>query len=135
MSAEDPTNRREHYRIWTPRLAAEATSLRNGRARRLRVRVVDLSGGGALIVAGEPLNADGLLRLHLPPGRGLSRFDATARIVRLRDRAGAWQAALSFTGLSEAQRDLIVRRVFFEELRHVWRESRRCGLVPEDVSG
>ncbi len=125
----DETNRREHYRIWTPRLDAEATSLLGGRARRFRVRVVDLCGGGALIVAGEPLAPAGLVRLHLPPGRGLSRFDATARIVRLRDAAGAWQAALSFTGLSEAQRDLIVRRVFHEELRHAWREGRRRALA------
>ena len=122
MMANDGANRREHYRIWTPRLDAEATGLLGGRARRFRVRVIDLSGGGALIAAETPLAPAGLVRLHLPPRRGLGRFDATARIVRLRDAAGACQAALSFTGLSEAQRDLIVRRVFYEELRRAWRE-------------
>lgn len=129
MAAEDEANRRAYYRIWTPRLDAQATSLLGGRARRFRVRVIDLSGGGALVAAEEPpLAAEGLMRLHLPPGRGLGRFDATARIVRLRDAAGVWQAALAFTGLSEAQRDLIVRRVFYEELRRAWRQSRRHDL-------
>ncbi len=128
--ASDEANRREHYRIWTPRLDAEATSLLGGRARRFRVRVVDLSGGGALIVAEQVLATEALLRLHLPPGRGLDRFDATARIVRLRDAAGAWQAALSFTNLTEAQRDLVVRRVFYEELRRAWREQRQQDAAP-----
>ena len=122
---EEDANRREHYRIWTPRLEAQVTGLRAGRARRFPVRVVDLSGGGASIITDQPFAPRETLRVHLPAGRDLARFDATARIIRLIDADGHWQAALEFTGLTEAQRDLIVRRVFHEELRRAWRRSRR----------
>lgn len=122
---ERDANRREHYRIWTPCLEAQVTRLRAGRARRFRVRIVDLSGGGALILADQPFGARETLRVHLPAGRDLDRFDATARIIRLSDAGGRWQAALEFMGLSETERDLIVRRVFHEELRRARRRGRR----------
>jgi c-di-GMP-binding flagellar brake protein YcgR len=88
-------------------------------AARFRVRVMDLSGGGARLLCPRPVTPGDLLSVRLPLLDGHTILDVRARAVWVRTVYKSWQAGVEFLGLTDPQRDLIVRTVFFEEVR--WR--------------
>lgn len=81
----------------------------------LRCRIVNLSAGGALMVAEAELTPDCLVRLTFPPH--LIPLQVTAKVLRSREaslefqRSFPCQAALSFNEMADSSRALIGRYV------------------------
>lgn len=96
---------------------ARATGISEGRASRFIVRLIDLSAGGSLVLSPRPLKAGDAVRLHLPAVPGHDAIDLPGRIVRTELVGKEWRVAVHFATLSDADRDRIVRRVNYEELR------------------
>ena len=88
-------------------------------AARFRVRIMDLSGGGARILCPRPVAGGDLLSIRLPLLDGRVTLDVKARAVWTRNVYKSWQTGIEFVGLTDPQRDQIVRTVFLEEVR--WR--------------
>ena len=110
-------NRRAYYRVSLRLAEARLTGICEGRASRFVVRVVDLSGGGSLVLSPRALTVGDAVRLHLPPADGFRGQDLPGRVVRIEQIGKNWHIAMQFTSLSEAARDQVIRRVNFEELR------------------
>jgi hypothetical protein len=112
-----PGNRRAYYRVPMRRLEARATGISQGRASRFVVRVMDLSGGGALLYSTHAIDQGAVLRLHLPGSEVHAPLDLPAQVVRVERLRTGWKAGIQFTALADSVRDIIVRRVNHEELR------------------
>jgi c-di-GMP-binding flagellar brake protein YcgR len=110
-------DRRAFHRVSMRLLPARATSVHANRARLFSVRLVDLSGGGALIVSSEPLVSGAPIQIYIPPTFGTERIDVTAEVVRVLTGAKGWRAGIAFADLPERLRDRIIRRVMLEEMR------------------
>lgn len=111
------SNQRSFHRVPTQLQETHATAFSAGRAVRFRVRVVDLSGGGARVMSPQALAAGDLLSLRLPLPDGSDSLELRSRVMWVRPIRRSWQAGLQFTELSNRQRDQIVRAVFMAEIR------------------
>jgi len=110
-------NRRSFFRVSMRLAEARATGISEGRASRFIIRLIDLSAGGSLILSPRSLKVSDAVRLHLPSAPGHDAIDLPGRIVRTELIGKEWRVAVQFTSLSDADRDRIVRRVMYEELR------------------
>lgn len=113
---------RGFFRVPTRLVEAYAGHATSGRAARFRIRIVDLGGGGARIVSPRQISTTDTLTLRLPLLRGQQEREVRGEAIWVRRLDEAWQVGIHFVGLSESDRDLVVRSVFLEELR--WREDR-----------
>jgi c-di-GMP-binding flagellar brake protein YcgR len=111
------TDRRQFHRVSMRLLPARATSIYSNRARLFGVRLVDLSGGGALIVSSEPLAAGTPIQIYIPATFGMERIDLPASVIRVSPGSKAWRAGVAFADLPERLLDRVIRRVMLEELR------------------
>lgn len=110
-------DRRAFHRVSMRLLPVRATSIYANRARLFGVRLVDLSGGGALIVSPEPLASGTPIQIYIPATFGAERIDVPAEVVRVLEGAKGWRAGVAFADLPERLLDRIIRRVMLEELR------------------
>ncbi len=111
------SNRRAFYRVSLRMAEARLTGICDGRASRFVIRMIDLSGGGALIWSPRELRLGDAVRLHLPAADVFPAQDLPGRVVRTEPVGKHWHLAIQFTSLSDAARDQVVRRVNYEELR------------------
>jgi hypothetical protein len=112
---------RAFHRVPMHLVEALVTHVSSTGAARFRVRIVDLSGGGARILCPRPVSPGDPISLRLPLLEGRANMDVRGRVVWVRLLYKSWQAGVEFTGLSDPQRDVIVRSVFQEEVR--WRRT------------
>lgn len=110
---------RAYHRVPMHLVEALVTHVSTTGAARFRVRIVDLSGGGARLLCPRPVSPGDLFTIRLPLLGGRTAMDVRARAVWVRMVYRSWQTGVEFQGLTDPQRDLIVRSVFLEELR--WR--------------
>lgn len=126
-------NRREFFRMRMTFPEALLTGIIDGRARRFGVRLVDLSGGGALTLATRPLYNQDPVRLHLPASPEGGPLDLPARVVHVKPALAYWQLGLRFTSLSEATREEIVRRVRIREEQAIAQSVHTGAFAPSSL--
>lgn len=100
-------------------LETPVMAMSNGRLTTCRVVLIDLSAGGAGLIAPKPLDVGTVLGINPPPLDGLPDIDMAAEIV-WRARLGRfWRIGTRFTGVTSEQQSLLLRRVEAEERRWV----------------
>lgn len=100
-------------------LETPVMAMSNGRLTTCRVVVIDLSAGGAGLIAPKPLDVGTVLGINPPPLDGLPDIDMAAEIV-WRARLGRfWRIGTRFTGVTSEQQALLLRRVEAEERRWI----------------
>lgn len=110
-------NQRRHFRAPMGLRDAQATLVKDSSTARFRVRLVDLSGGGARILAPRPLVTGNRISLTLRLHDGRPPLEVAGIIIWSRQLRRSWQAGVYFDGLREVDRDVIIRVVNFEEVR------------------
>jgi hypothetical protein len=104
-------NQRSYDRFST--LAMEAQAITHGidHTDSFRVQILDLSGGGARLLAPDELHESDALELHLPAPDGGEEIHVRARVVWVRGLFQSWLAGVQFAELPQVQRDVIARTI------------------------
>ena len=84
-------NRRRFERVAVPFTEAQATHVAAHRAARFRVRIADLSAGGAKLLTPRPLNPDDALYVHLPGPEHGGALAVPSRVVWAHQGDSGWQ--------------------------------------------
>ncbi len=114
--AEPAGNQRAFFRVAMRLMDTRAAVVAGGSAARFPVRLMDLSGGGARVLSPRPLVTGSTLGLRVPVFEGTD-LEVAGRVTWAHSVRRAWQAGVAFTGLTESERDRIIRIVFRAELR------------------
>lgn len=86
--------------------------IRGERVMRLRTQLLDLSAGGARLLAPKELDASDRLGVHLPPVEDCPGLNLPARVAWVRSLDRHWQVGVEFGGVRDAERELLRRMVF-----------------------
>ncbi len=115
--APTSANRRDFHRVPMRLMEVQTVLVTEKSAARFRLKVLDLSGGGARLLSARPMAAGNMLSLRLPLLDNRITMDVRARVVWIRPVFQSWQVGIQFIDLPDPTRDLIVRTVFIEETR------------------
>ena len=99
---ETGANRRRVARVAVPFTEAQATHVAAHRAARFRVRIADLSAGGAKLVTPRPLNPDDALYVHLPGPEHGGALAVPSRVVWVHQGDGGWQIGVESVAVPAA---------------------------------
>lgn len=111
-SPDELPNQRADRRVPARAMHAHLTSTNCRRAVRVRVRVIDLSGGGARLVSPRQFNCNEVVDLHLPLLEAASNVSVPARVIWARDLGQQWTIGVQFSGITKPAADMIKRTVF-----------------------
>jgi c-di-GMP-binding flagellar brake protein YcgR len=111
-SGELGRHERGKQRVGASSILAHVSMLHIGGARRFRVEVVDLSGGGARILSARPIASGDNIRVHLAMDARSKPWNAHAHVVWARPAEGRCLAGLRFLDLKEPEREEVRRLVF-----------------------
>lgn len=114
---QDEANRRTYFRVSMRRAETQLTVLAGNRAARLHIRLIDMSGSGVRFTCPQPLEVGFVLVITLPLIGGSQPRDLRAHVQWVRPAGKEWQIGAEFFNVPAADRDLIVRTVFMEEVR------------------
>jgi c-di-GMP-binding flagellar brake protein YcgR len=98
------------------RMEAWLTRLDTRGVKRHSVRVVNLSGGGAMIVVPPHITVGDRVYLELPRRFGIGPLKLHGEVVWTEEEKSTCRAGIRFT-ISERVRDQVIRMVFAQELR------------------
>lgn len=109
-------NQRLHRRVTVQSVETLLVVMENQRSQAFKVRVTDLSGGGARLLSPRPLVVGQSLAMRLVLGEN-DAIQVRARVVWVRRFSQVWQAGIQFVEIGDLERDMIVRIVMTEEVR------------------
>jgi hypothetical protein len=109
-------NQRAHRRVTLQSVETLLVVVENRRSQAFKVRVTDLSGGGARLLSPRPLTVGQSLAMRLVLGEN-DAIQVRARVVWVRRFSQVWQAGIQFVEISELERDMLIRIVMTEEVR------------------
>lgn len=104
-------NQRSHDRFSTLAMEAQATVCGIEQVDSFRVQILDLSGGGARLLAPDELHDGDTVELQLPPPDGGEDLHVSARVVWVRGLFQSWLAGVHFADLPQVQREVIARTI------------------------
>ncbi|MBI2761895.1 MAG: PilZ domain-containing protein [Chloroflexi bacterium] len=105
-------SRRRQRRVDIRGLLARVSMFTRTGALSLKVRVVDLSVGGACLASHRAVARGQRVTVHLPPSAREAALDVAGNVVWSRPRQGAWLVGVEFEHVAEQQRDVLRRRMF-----------------------
>lgn len=111
-------NQRRFDRFSTLAMEAQASVMGIDRLDAFRVQLLDLSGGGARLLAPDELHEGDTVELQLPAPDGGEALQIAAKVVWVRSLFQSWLAGVRFADLPQVQREVIARTI--QQLR--WEE-------------
>jgi len=111
-SSANRRNQRAHRRVIASAMTAHLSVVNARRALRVRVRIIDLSGGGARIISPRQFELYDRVDLHLPLLDGETQVTVAARVVWISDVDHSSMLGLQFDSVSPPASEAIQRTVF-----------------------
>jgi hypothetical protein len=105
-------SRRRQRRVDIRGLTTRVSMVTRTGALSLKLRVVDLSVGGACLASHRAVARGQRVTLHLPASSREAALDVSGNVVWSRPRQGAWLVGVAFEQIAEEQCDRLRRRMF-----------------------
>lgn len=119
--------RRQYYRLMLEKPATFRVQTPGAQSAPQASRLVNLSGGGALLAVGKPLPAGLVVSVRIPTGKDGSLMPVDAETlgcqVTMQGNARVYFARLRFTGLTDDDREAII--AYIHEQQRILLRSRR----------
>jgi len=100
-------------------LETPVMAMSNGRLTTCKVVIIDLSAGGAGLIAPKPLDVGTVMGINTPLLDGLPDIDIAAEIVWRKQLHHFWRVGTRFTNVTADQQALLLQRVAAEERRWI----------------
>jgi hypothetical protein len=100
-------------------LETPVMAMSNGRLTACKVVIIDLSAGGAGLIAPKPLDVGTVMGINTPLLDGLPDIDIAAEIVWRKQLHRFWRVGTRFTNVTADQQELLLQRVAAEERRWI----------------
>lgn len=100
-------------------LETPVMAMSNGRLTACKVVLIDLSAGGAGLIAPKVLDIGTVIGINPPLFDGMPDIDIAAEVVWQTRLGHFWRIGTRFTGVTGEQQDRLLRRVALEESRWI----------------
>jgi c-di-GMP-binding flagellar brake protein YcgR len=100
-------------------LETPVMAMSNGRLTACKVVLIDLSAGGAGLIAPKVLDIGTVIGINPPLFDGMPDIDIAAEVVWQTRLGHFWRIGTRFTGVTSEQQERLLRRVSAEERRWI----------------